>query len=203
MNATRLLIAVTLGAISLAGCDDQKPKQNAATTEPSAKEMTVLKEKAAEEAPSQKKATKVLEATSKQTEVVRADVENAVKKPVSDATKSADNLASQLQTKSASSLVGNNTETPEIHLAKPDTSMAHGLSGSADDVVAKAESLIQQVRQYIDGENLDLAQRGLTELEKLKEMLPLPLQQQIPHLQELLKTAKGMAEKTKDLPFMK
>lgn len=59
----------------------------------------------------------------------------------------------------------------------------------ADAAVAQAEDLIQKAKEYIDNNQIDLAQEAMNQLRSLKDALPESLQAQIDKLEEMLSSA--------------
>ncbi len=72
----------------------------------------------------------------------------------------------------------------------------------------KAKSLIEQVKEYLENNNFDLAGQTLEKLAGMKSMLPESLQSQIDSLQSMLDTQKaaegapGMEALKKNIPGM-
>jgi acyl-CoA reductase-like NAD-dependent aldehyde dehydrogenase len=59
----------------------------------------------------------------------------------------------------------------------------------ADAAVAKGEELIQQAKDYIDNQEIDLAEEVMAQLRKLRDSLPESLQEQIDKLEAMLASA--------------
>ena len=91
-------------------------------------------------------------------------------------------------------------ESDAVDAGERDASLPLGLSGSSDDLEAEAERLLRQVHQYIDDEQFKMAERGLSELKRIKHMLPRTLGDQIPVAEQLLQAEKTIAEKLDGLP---
>ena len=66
-------------------------------------------------------------------------------------------------------------------------------SEMADAAVAKAEELIQQAKEYIAENKIDLANGAMEQLRTLKDSMPESLQAQIDNLEQMLSSAQGGA----------
>ena len=66
---------------------------------------------------------------------------------------------------------------------------AEKASEMADEAIAKAEELIDQAKEYIENNEIDLAQEVMEQLRKLKDSLPESVQAQIDNLEQMLSSA--------------
>jgi hypothetical protein len=67
-------------------------------------------------------------------------------------------------------------------------------AGMAEAMVAQAEELIQKVKDFIESNQLDLAEEAMTKLRGLKDSLPASLQEQIDNLETMLSSAAGKGQ---------
>jgi hypothetical protein len=71
-----------------------------------------------------------------------------------------------------------------------DAAMEKGAEmAEAHAAVAKGEELIQQAKDYIDNQEIDLAEEVMAQLRKLRDSLPESLQEQIDKLEAMLASA--------------
>ncbi len=190
MKATRLLVLFVGGAIiCVPGCDNQDqaqdtiPRQQPSQSAPDAPEVSESDLQMAEP-----KATAIeLQREPEPTESPKTDPPHGgegqkLKTAAVTSELRADDALDELDTSTPAAIA----KLSETH-------------SPSQEHLQEARSLLQQVRQYLADHKMELAEKGLDQLEQMKPLLPESLQQQIASLQELFNTTKAAADVQENL----
>jgi hypothetical protein len=206
MASIRSLAVVMVGVLLLAGCEERPPQSASAATDRDGQEIGGLE--AEGEVATLKGADAVLERGERVIEgsldQVDSDVVDA-EEASDDATAAGRALSRDVRSDTTATAFGALSNADETDMSSVDSgaSSVLDLSGSPDEVIAKAETLLKQVHQYINGDKFEMAEQGLSKLQSVKHMLPQTLQDQIPVAEQLLQAAKTIAEKLDGLEMVK